>query len=251
MRQELLLTGLALCALLSTGCERERRRFDTPPLPPGVPEPRTVSLHVGPSAGRTPVDVSQAAAARAGIAGATAASAAGAASAEAAGAVAVPSSVAAPAPSGVAMAASMARADRVAAATSAAQAHVATPPGFEENAYAVSQGKRWYRWFNCNGCHAMGGGGSGPPLMDDQWRYGGSAAQIVATLRQGRPNGMPSFEGRMTEEQLWQLAAYVRSMSGQLRTDVAPGRSDGLSGPLPETRRDDETPRAEAVPKAR
>jgi cytochrome c oxidase cbb3-type subunit 3 len=149
------------------------------------------------------------------------------------------------------MAASMARADRVAAATSAAQAHVATPPGFEANAYAVSQGKRWYRWFNCNGCHAQGGGGSGPPLMDEQWRYGGSAAQIVATLRQGRPNGMPSFEGRMTDEQLWQLAAYVRSMSGQLRTDVAPGRSDGLSGPLPETRRDDEKPRPEAVPKAR
>jgi hypothetical protein len=32
---------------------------------------------------------------------------------------------------------------------------------------------------------------------------------------------------------------------------VAPGRSDGLSGPLPETRRDDEKPRPEAVPKAR
>ena len=122
---------------------------------------------------------------------------------------------------------------------------------YEENAFHISQGQRFYVWFNCNGCHAMGGGDSGPPLIDGQWRYGGSAAQIVATLRQGRPNGMPSFEGRMTEEQLWQLAAYVRSMSGQLRTDVAPGRSDGFSGPLPESRRDDEKLQAEAPPKAR
>ncbi|WP_298231318.1 c-type cytochrome, partial [uncultured Azohydromonas sp.] len=158
------------------------------------------------------------------------------------------SAQAAPAP---AMRASMAQIDRSAAAASDATAAIATPAGFEQNAYAVSQGKRWYRWFNCNGCHAMGGGGSGPPLMDGEWRYGGSAAQIVATLRQGRPNGMPSFEGRMTDQQLWQLAAYVRSMSGQLRTDVAPGRNDGLSGPLPEQRRDDERLGAEAVPKAR
>lgn len=149
------------------------------------------------------------------------------------------------------MAASMAQADEAAAAASNAHAARPTPAGFEENAYAVTQGKRWYRWFNCNGCHAQGGGDSGPPLMDGHWRYGGSAAQIVATLRQGRPNGMPAFEGRMTDEQLWQLAAYVRSMSGQLRTDVAPGRSDGLSGPLPEQRRDDETPKPEAPPRAR
>ena len=30
------------------------------------------------------------------------------------------------------------------------------------NAYAVSQGKRLYRWYNCNGCHASGGGSMGP-----------------------------------------------------------------------------------------
>ncbi|NML13946.1 c-type cytochrome [Azohydromonas sp. G-1-1-14] len=195
-----------------------------PPQPPGQPVPRTTSLHVGPAVG-APGDA------------AALVAAASASSAEAA-----------PAP---AMQASMAQIDRAAAAASDAVAAIAPPPGFEENAYAVSQGKRWYRWFNCNGCHANGGGDSGPPLIDDQWRYGGSAAQIVATLRQGRPNGMPSFEGRLSDQQFWQLAAYVRSMSGQLRTDVAPGRNEGLSGPLPEQRRDDETPRPEAPPRAR
>ncbi len=52
MRRALLSRGLllALCALLTTGCERERRRPDVPPSPPGQPVPRTSSLHVGPAA---------------------------------------------------------------------------------------------------------------------------------------------------------------------------------------------------------
>ena len=40
---------------------------------------------------------------------------------------------------------------------------------YEENAYAMAQGKRLYIKFNCVGCHANGGGGSGPALMDDTW----------------------------------------------------------------------------------
>src|SRR5688572_10083370 len=37
---------------------------------------------------------------------------------------------------------------------------------YDGNAYAQSQGQRLYAWFNCVGCHANGGGGMGPPLMD-------------------------------------------------------------------------------------
>jgi cytochrome c oxidase cbb3-type subunit 3 len=55
---------------------------------------------------------------------------------------------------------------------------------------------------------------------------------------------MPSFAGRVPEDQAWQIAAYVRSMSGQLRTDVAPSRSDALSSGPPEARRDQQTPHA-------
>jgi cytochrome c oxidase cbb3-type subunit 3 len=106
------------------------------------------------------------------------------------------------------------------------------PP--EANAYAMAQGKRLFRWYNCNGCHAAGGGGMGPPLMDQHWLYGSEPAQIVATIVQGRPNGMPSFGGRIPEDQLWQLAAYVRSMSGLVRGDIASGRADGLTASKPE-----------------
>jgi cytochrome c oxidase cbb3-type subunit III len=114
---------------------------------------------------------------------------------------------------------------------------------YEENAYATSQGKQLFTWFNCNGCHAQGGGDSGPPLMDDQWIYGAEPANVFASIVEGRPNGMPSFRGKIADYQVWQLVAYVRSMSGLLRTDVAPGRSDHLTAKKPEQRKDDETPR--------
>jgi cytochrome c oxidase cbb3-type subunit III len=107
---------------------------------------------------------------------------------------------------------------------------------FEANAYHVSQGKQFYKAFNCSGCHANGGGGMGPALMDEKWIYGGDIESIAASIRDGRPNGMPSFAGRIPEDQIWELAAYVRSMSGQLRTDVAPNRNDSMTPHEPESR---------------
>jgi cytochrome c oxidase cbb3-type subunit 3 len=99
---------------------------------------------------------------------------------------------------------------------------------YEENAYAVSQGKTLFNQFNCSGCHFQGGGGIGPPLMDDQWIYGSRPENIFETISEGRPNGMPAFGGKIVPDQIWQLVAYVRSMSGLLRKDVAPGRSDDM-----------------------
>ena len=101
---------------------------------------------------------------------------------------------------------------------------------YEENAYAVSEGKRLYENFNCVGCHSHGGGGIGPPLMDNDWIYGAEPANIFSTIMEGRPNGMPAWRGRIPENQGWQIVAYVRSMSGQLRQDIAPGRADHMSG---------------------
>lgn len=116
---------------------------------------------------------------------------------------------------------------------------------YEENAFAVNQGKRLYRWYNCNGCHASGGGNIGPALMDSEWRYGGGPAAIFASITQGRPNGMPSFGGHIPDDQVWQIVAYVRSMSGQLRKDVAPSRSDLIYAGPPENARPRENPQPE------
>jgi cytochrome c oxidase cbb3-type subunit 3 len=117
------------------------------------------------------------------------------------------------------------------------------------NAYHVSEGKRWYVAFNCNGCHFNGGGGSGPALMDDRWIYGSKIENVVETIREGRPNGMPSFRGKVTDEQIWQLAAYVLSLSGQVASDVAPGRNDDLMPHPAENATSPETPVNGGTPK--
>jgi cytochrome c oxidase cbb3-type subunit III len=107
------------------------------------------------------------------------------------------------------------------------------PPGgshrsIEENAFNLAQGKQLYTWFNCNGCHAHGGGDIGPALMDDQWLYGSEIENVYATIVQGRPNGMPSFRNRIPDQQVWQIAAYVRSMSGLTPATASPSRSDEM-----------------------
>jgi cytochrome c oxidase cbb3-type subunit III len=105
---------------------------------------------------------------------------------------------------------------------------VAARDPYGGNAYGVSEGKRLYNQFNCSGCHFQGGGGIGPPLMDSQWIYGSAPENIFETIVEGRPNGMPSFGGKLGNNQVWQLVAYVRSMSGLLPKDVASGRNDDM-----------------------
>jgi cytochrome c oxidase cbb3-type subunit 3 len=105
---------------------------------------------------------------------------------------------------------------------------------YDDNAYAVNEGKRLFRWYNCSGCHANGGGGMGPALMDSQWIYGSEPADLFRTITQGQPNGMPSFGGHIPDDQVWKIVAYVRAMGGALRSDVAPSRPDSLYPGKPE-----------------
>jgi cytochrome c oxidase cbb3-type subunit 3 len=106
---------------------------------------------------------------------------------------------------------------------------------YERNAYAIAQGQQLFSWMNCVGCHAHGGGGMGVALTDDKWRYGGRIDQIAATIAEGRPNGMPSWRGKLTGQQIWQLAAYVRSLSGQVPKDAVGARADTMSNTPPQT----------------
>jgi len=196
-----MLLGLASVAALAmlSACEREQRRYITPPsAASGAGSARMSVLQPGPKAS-----------------------------------AALASSASGPGPS----------APPPPEQTANAFMRPAAANPHEENAVAVAEGKRLYRWYNCNGCHASGGGAIGPALMDDKWLYGHEAQQVVASILQGRPNGMPSFAGRMPEDQAWKIAAYVRSMSGQLKADIAPSRSDGLSAGPPEGRRDREQPK--------
>lgn len=118
------------------------------------------------------------------------------------------------------------------------------PPSnmYQESAYAVSEGQKLFNQYNCSGCHAHGGGGMGPPLMDNYWIYGSDPGNIFATIMQGRPNGMPSFRNRVPEYQAWEIVAYVRSLSGLLPADVAPNRMDEMDVKPAESTMPQQTP---------
>jgi cytochrome c oxidase cbb3-type subunit 3 len=116
---------------------------------------------------------------------------------------------------------------------------------YENNAWHISEGKKWYDGYNCYGCHAAGGGDIGPPLMDDRWRYGGTIEQIHASIVQGRPNGMPSFYQKMPDETVWEIAAYVRSMSGNVDKNAASSRGDEIRTGEPRNQVDPAPPRAD------
>jgi cytochrome c oxidase cbb3-type subunit 3 len=105
----------------------------------------------------------------------------------------------------------------------------------EFSSYDINEGKRLYHWFNCHTCHANGGGDIGPALMDEKWLYGSKPKNIFATILEGRPNGMPSFRGKIPDQQVWQIVAYIRSMSGHAPLYARPSRSDDISAKPPET----------------
>jgi cytochrome c oxidase cbb3-type subunit 3 len=122
-----------------------------------------------------------------------------------------------------------------------AQAPLQNPS--DDRAFDASAGKQLFVQYNCAGCHFNGGGGIGPALMDAQWIYGSNPENIYDTIIEGRPNGMPSFRAKIPDNQVWQLVAYVRSMSGQLRKDVAPTRNDDMNAHRSEQRTQRVTPK--------
>ncbi len=99
---------------------------------------------------------------------------------------------------------------------------------YNGSAYDISEGQRLFDWYNCSGCHAHGGGGIGPPLIKQNWIYGGEPQNIFDTIVKGRPNGMPAWGGRIPEYQVWQIVGFVRSMNGQQPTSATPTRSDTI-----------------------
>ncbi len=83
-----------------------------------------------------------------------------------------------------------------------------------DDASAVERGMKDFVQFNCVGCHANNGaGGMGPSLSDNVWIYGNKPAQIYLTIVQGRPNGMPAFGQVLPDQTIWELVAYLQSIS--------------------------------------
>jgi cytochrome c oxidase cbb3-type subunit 3 len=86
---------------------------------------------------------------------------------------------------------------------------------FEGDRNAIATGARIFVAYNCIDCHgADGSGAMGPSFQDGRWRFGGAASEVFESIYQGRPEGMPAWGGRISEEQIWMLVAYVRSLTG-------------------------------------
>jgi cytochrome c oxidase cbb3-type subunit 3 len=84
----------------------------------------------------------------------------------------------------------------------------------EHDPRAVEEGKQLFVSYNCADCHGgEGSGGMGPSLQDGRWHFGGSPGEVYESISEGRPDGMPSWGGRINDSQIWALVAYVRTLS--------------------------------------
>ena len=89
----------------------------------------------------------------------------------------------------------------------------APPNPYANDRTAIGEGRQLFVRFNCSGCHGgRAGGGMGPSLRDVDWIYGNADAQLFSSIAEGRAHGMPSWQPRLTADQMWKLVAYVKSL---------------------------------------
>jgi cytochrome c oxidase cbb3-type subunit 3 len=90
---------------------------------------------------------------------------------------------------------------------------IAMRANFTGNVQQAVAGRQAFLKYNCYGCHGgLAGGAMGPSLRDDEWKYGGTDEQIMSSLHQGRPAGMPAWRGVATEQELRDIVTYIRTM---------------------------------------
>jgi cytochrome c oxidase cbb3-type subunit 3 len=84
---------------------------------------------------------------------------------------------------------------------------------YAQDRTAATEGRQLFVRFNCSGCHGgRAGGGMGPSLRDVDWMYGNSEVQVFSSIAEGRAHGMPSWQPRMTADQIWKLVTYIKSL---------------------------------------
>jgi mono/diheme cytochrome c family protein len=84
----------------------------------------------------------------------------------------------------------------------------------EGDANAIATGAKLFVSYNCLDCHgADGSGAMGPSLADGRWHFGGASDEVFESIYQGRPEGMPAWGSLISEDQIWMLVTYVRSLS--------------------------------------
>jgi cytochrome c(L) len=80
---------------------------------------------------------------------------------------------------------------------------------------AIKEGRALFMKYGCSGCHGVGGGGGmGPPLVDDVWKFGSSDETLYKLVKGQIPNQtMPKVLGaQMSDDEIWKVLAFVRSI---------------------------------------
>lgn len=85
---------------------------------------------------------------------------------------------------------------------------------FAGDPQAVKEGRALYLRYGCAGCHGVGGGGGmGPPITDDAWKFGSDDESVFKLIKGEIPEQkMPKVFNALPEEEVWKMIAYVRSV---------------------------------------
>ncbi|MGH7404629.1 MAG: c-type cytochrome [Candidatus Methylomirabilales bacterium] len=110
-----------------------------------------------------------------------------------------------------------------------AQAPVPIPEVPPRTPKLVSKGREVYHKAECFKCHGTQGRGDGPSATDlkDDWGYPIQPSDLTRPLKRGSTpeaiyrtvvtgldgTPMPSYEGALTDEDMWALASYVASLN--------------------------------------
>jgi putative heme-binding domain-containing protein len=81
------------------------------------------------------------------------------------------------------------------------------------NATAIKQGQNIYRG-RCGVCHGIDAKGyRGSDLTTGDWVHGGTDAQVFKTIRAGVPGTEMPGHPNMSEEEIWMVVSYLRTLS--------------------------------------
>lgn len=62
----------------------------------------------------------------------------------------------------------------------------------------------------CSTCHGeQGQGGIGPNMTDEYWIHGGDVKDLFKTIKYGAKNGMQSWEGKISPQEMQNVASFI------------------------------------------
>lgn len=109
-----------------------------------------------------------------------------------------------------------------AAVVLASTGFVAAEPPRPTQATAPTEATKKLYASNCQACHGPDGKSPMPEMafVGREWKHGTKTADMIKVITNGVPGTvMMPFKGRLTEQQIKELATYVRSLDKKLKPE--------------------------------